>query len=646
MRKFIVLTTLFAILIVFLPAGVFAAPRDIRITEIMYDAPGSDTGHEWVEFWNSGSEAVTIVGGSSSGSWRFNDGANHTFFTTPARGSLTLTPGDFLIISSNTDTFLIDHPNFSGNLAKVSFSLGNTSETLLLRIETNGAPWSEVAYTNSFAAGNGKTLEWNPTTNVWQESATPGGTPGSFPITGSAPTPPPEPPPAPSPEPQPASEPSPAPPPEEPAANSSQPTANSDQQTNQQSTDNSQQQAANSPQQNYDLTADLRISEFLPDPTGSDTEEWMEIWNPMSRIADLSGWKIDDGEGGSNPYKFPAGAQIQPGAYEVFSRRLTGLQLNNELDSVRLFRPDGTIKDEVVYGESPEGTSYAKDGIVWKWTASPTPGTKNIFPQAAEKQNATIASEESGADTMENQELGIKNQKSAIEKQEVRIKKQETKSKNQALVFKGIVTVLPGVLGMQIFYAQNEERGLQIYMYKKDFPLLEIGTKIKATGIMGVAYSEDRLKLSAKEDISILGKDEEIQPEEIRIEDLKSEDAGKLVLVKGEAVDVSRGKIIVAHEDGDDELDIIWKAGVPTAVGEIFPGDKVSVTGILKKNKSGFQILPRDEGDLVVEEKTQEEAVAPKRSRRRSWFVYVFGVVSILLSAGIIVQKRNKKLSV
>lgn len=619
-----------AISAILMPVIVFATPQDVRITEIMYDVSGSDTGHEWVELWNGGSESVNITGGSGSGSWRFNDGANHTFATSAYRGSLILAPGDFLIISSNTDTFLTDHSNFSGNLVKVSFSLGNTSETLFLRIETSGTPWSEVSYSNSLAAGNGKTLEWNRDTNAWSESADVGGTPGSFPTNNNN-TPPPSPePPPPSPPESPPSE-----PPSAPELN--QPTANGQQSP--QSGIPSAGQTANSAQNNYDLTADLRISEFLPDPTGSDMEEWIEIWNPMSRVADLSGWKVDDGEGGSNPYEFPAGAQIQPGAYEVFSRRLTGLQLNNDFDSVRLISPDGTIKDQVAYGDAPEGSSYAKDGIVWKWTASPTPGAENVFfKPTANSLQSTAGSEEAGrvqaTEDQENNELEIKNQ-------EIKVVKQKSRSRNQTFVFKGIVTVLPGVLGTQIFYAQNDSRGLQIYMNSKNFPELELGSKVAVKGIMSMAYGEERLKVSTKEDISILGKEEEMQSEEMRIEDLKSEDAGKLVLIKGEAVDASRGKIIVAHEDGDDELDIIWKAGAGD-MPEIFPGDKISVTGILKKNKSGFQILPRDEGDLIVEAKKQEEASVP-RARKRIWFVYAFGAASVFLSAGIIFQKRSKK---
>jgi hypothetical protein len=183
--RFLIFT---AIAIAFFPFAASAAAEDVQIAEIMYDPAGADAPdngdrHEWVELWNGGSDTVTIVSGSCSSSWCFNDGnassPNHKF-STIARGSLTLAPGDFLIISSNTDTFLADHPSFSGNLVKVSFTLGNTADTLSLRIGTTGATWSEVSYSkNQGANGNGKTLEWNRETGAWSGEGgrhTPGST--------------------------------------------------------------------------------------------------------------------------------------------------------------------------------------------------------------------------------------------------------------------------------------------------------------------------------------------------------------------------------------------------------------------------------------------------------------------------------------
>lgn len=581
-----------------LPLATLAAPGDVRITEIMYDASGSDTGHEWVELWNGGTDSITIVGGSGTGSWRFYDGANHTFSAAPARGSATLAPGDFLVISSNTDTFLSDYPNFSGNLVKVSFSLGNTSETLFLRLETAGAPWGEVSYSNSQGGnGNGKTLEWNKNSNTWGESAQAGGTPGSFGNDGDTPV----------------SLPDniqggpevPAPPLEQ-----------------------NQNQQNQNPPLSYDLTADIRINEFLPDPTGSDTGEWIEIWNPMDRIADLTGWKIDDVEGGSNPFEFPVGSQLLPGSYTLLPRQQTGLQLNNDADSVRLIRPDGTIKDQVAYGEAPEGNSYAKDGIVWKWSSTPTPGEENKFSIA---QVASEESQELPADGSKEEPATPKNQESGIRNKE-------------PYVFEGVVTVEPGVFSTQYFYAQNKERGLQIYMYKKDFPELRRGSRVRVVGELGAAYGEDRLKVKTKEDIQFLGMAEELKAQETRIEDLTDEDVGKLILINGEAIDIFRGKAVLAHEGGNKELSVIWKSGAGE-MPDIFPGDKVKVAGILRKSKNEYQLAPRDAEDLEIVEAYKKEEAAPALSQgRRPWFIYAAGVLGILLSSALIVYKRNKKI--
>lgn len=599
MRRILALSALVAITAGLLPAGIFAASADVRITEIMYDASGADTGREWVELWNGGNDAVTIVGGSGAGSWRFNDGANHTFTATAAQGTLTLSSGEFLIISANPDTFLLDHPGFSGNLVKSSFSLGNTSEILFLRIETAGTPWSEVSYTNSLAAGNGKTLEWNRDTGAWSESADVGGTPGNFPTGNSAPPPPPETPPA--------TEPPPPPAPQEQI-----------------------QITENTSQPSYDLTADLRISEFFPDPAGSDMEEWIEIWNPMSRPADLSGWKVDDAEGGSNPFEFPAGSEILPGAYLLLPRRQTSLQLNNDADSARLIRPDGVLKDEVAYGDAPEGSSYAKDGIAWKWTASPMPGAENVFP----KQETSDKRQDTGND---NQEMAT--QEPVTENSESKAEKKESGIKNQAFVFEGVVTVSPGVFGTQYFYAENKSRGLQIYMYKKDFPDLPPGTRIRASGVMGVAYGEDRLKLSAKDDIVILG-EEEILPEESAFEDLSDSQIGRLVMVSGEAIDKSKSGFILAEED--KELEIVWKKGAGN-MPDVFPGDTLKVAGIVQKTKDGFRILPRGADDIEVTKKA-EVMDSESEQKRFGFNPLVFAVAPLLaLGAAFGIKKLGKK---
>ena len=74
-------------------------PRS-KITEVMYDPKGSDTGQEWVELYNPDASAVTMVAGSKG--WKFNDGSNHLLVDPAAasngggRGSLTIPAGGFV----------------------------------------------------------------------------------------------------------------------------------------------------------------------------------------------------------------------------------------------------------------------------------------------------------------------------------------------------------------------------------------------------------------------------------------------------------------------------------------------------------------------------------------------------------------------
>lgn len=61
---------------------------------------------------------------------------------------------------------------------------------------------------------------------------------------------------------------------------------------------------------------DMLINEFLAHPpTGG--AEWIELYNAGSSAADLSGWQLDDIDGGSAPDPLPAGTTIAPGQFLV-----------------------------------------------------------------------------------------------------------------------------------------------------------------------------------------------------------------------------------------------------------------------------------------------------------------------------------------
>jgi len=117
----------------------------------------------------------------------------------------------------------------------------------------------------------------------------------------------------------------------------------------------------------------------MPNPQGNDSEnEWIEIYNNGNETHDISGWMLDDIDGGSNTYTFPQGTNILYGEYRVFSIKITSIALTNSGDSVRIIYPDNSIADEVKYTEkATDGESYALINNVWQWTDNPTPGREN-----------------------------------------------------------------------------------------------------------------------------------------------------------------------------------------------------------------------------------------------------------------------------
>jgi hypothetical protein len=123
-------------LLLFLVPGVALA--SVEITDVVYDVPGSDAGHEWVEVTNKGSAGVDLSG------FKFLEGGvKHKL--TLEQGSAVLAPGASAAIVTDLSTFLLDHPGFPNSVYKSSFSLSNTGETLAL-VNASGAVEHTLTY--------------------------------------------------------------------------------------------------------------------------------------------------------------------------------------------------------------------------------------------------------------------------------------------------------------------------------------------------------------------------------------------------------------------------------------------------------------------------------------------------------------------
>lgn len=125
----------------------------------------------------------------------------------------------------------------------------------------------------------------------------------------------------------------------------------------------------------------IYVNEFLADSYEDEPEnEWIEIYNNRSSSFDISGWFLDDSEGGSSMYEIPQGTIIESKGILLFYGNETGIQLNNNADSVRILDSAGYVVDSISYESAQENISIARmpDGSdSWVNLSIPTPGSLN-----------------------------------------------------------------------------------------------------------------------------------------------------------------------------------------------------------------------------------------------------------------------------
>lgn len=122
-----------------------------EITEIMYDAPGSDSGKEWIEVRNVGNISTLVS------DMKLAEG-NTKHSINSVRGGDTLPVGAYAILANDGNKFIADNPEYLGQVFHSAFSLSNDGEYIALKCDD--AVLSSVTYASSTGAhGDGQTLQ-------------------------------------------------------------------------------------------------------------------------------------------------------------------------------------------------------------------------------------------------------------------------------------------------------------------------------------------------------------------------------------------------------------------------------------------------------------------------------------------------------
>ncbi len=372
--------------------GVFFIPDvvaagTIIINEIMYDLPGADDKHEWIEIKNISNGVIDLT------KWKFFDGdgtINHSLVISAERGgqgSLIIPAGGFAILSGNAPTFLSDYKGFSGTVIDTVMNLGNVSDILRI-LNVDGQVVDEISYAKEMGgAGDGYDLERvNDYSNQFCVSQYLGGSaglanvPNCFVATLPTPTV------------------SGIGTPTPPAVNigttpspTSIPIVNITPLPSQ--ILNNQKLGGQTPiSLSIDEIIHLNINEFIPNPDGSDEEnEWIEIYNAGETDVNLNGWKLKDAS--NKEFNF-TNEKITAKGFLILTRPQTKITINNDAEVLSLISPQGGIASQIQYsGGSQEGYSfarYAKND--WRWTNLLTLGKVNEFSQ--KQSNNDLITEE------------------------------------------------------------------------------------------------------------------------------------------------------------------------------------------------------------------------------------------------------------
>lgn len=137
----------------------------------------------------------------------------------------------------------------------------------------------------------------------------------------------------------------------------------------------------------------IQITELLPNPASpqtDDKDEYIELYNPNSRIVNLNGYILRVGKTKTKDFKLSSSNIIEANSYLLLYSADIGFSLSNSGSQVLLIDPEGKQLGGLI------DYSTAKDGLVWQlvdglwqWSSHQTPGQPNLNNDTAGTDDQT-----------------------------------------------------------------------------------------------------------------------------------------------------------------------------------------------------------------------------------------------------------------
>ncbi len=349
---------------------------------------------------------------------------------------------------------------------------------------------------------------------------------------------------------------------------------------------------------------EIIISEILPDPQGSDQQEWIELYNPHNQDLNLNNWTISD-----SSTNFKLKDTLAAKDYLIIKREDSKIALNNSNEEIRLFDCQQNLIWKLAYDKSFTEQSYAYDENQRKyfWTTTTSPGEKNTF-SFSDKNTSSLNQEDSIKDS---KIINNESVSTFIEIADI----PEQREKDEVLI-NGIVVSLANELYRNTLYIcyydpankiSDLNECLAIYL-KQKWPQLNYGDIVQIKGKVNHLKKYSRLKVEKAEDIVIINKNIPLNITNYYIEEINEDLINSLVSVSGQIAKLNKKSFYII----DDEHKLKIKINNnQIKLNDFSKNDFITVQGLIIADHNSIALVPRQQNDLIKSKILGDKEKAP-----------------------------------
>lgn len=333
-----------------------------------------------------------------------------------------------------------------------------------------------------------------------------------------------------------------------------------------------------------DFNKEIIINEILPNPIGSDNEEWIELFNPNNAEINLNNWQINDG---SSAYLLKQ--SINAKNHILIKREESKIALNNSNEKLQLWDCNKNLIWELSYEKSFEGQSLAYDEInkEYFWTTELSPAEKNTFSFEKNKLAELDSLDE---------EIYFAEIEEVFELEN-----------NQEIITYGIVSALPNELYKNTAYLCSYniheettylDKCLGIYL-NEDWPELNYGDIIQVGGKVSHLKYYSRIKAKNSENIIKINEKNLPNIEEYCVEEMGEEIINSFISVSGKISKLNKKSFYISDDDMELKIKI---NNEEITLDKLSKNDSIIVQGLLINYQDKLTLLPRNQNDIIKAE--------------------------------------------